>query len=104
MANKILTRVLGASMSESSDKYQLGLAEIFFRADMLAFLESLRSTRLNHCATVIQKNLKAKYHRRKYLETRKAILLIQSVTRRHLAWKHTQESRKIKAAITIQRA
>jgi myosin heavy subunit len=44
---------------------------------MLAFLENLRITRLNHCATVIQKNLKAKYYRRKYLEARNAILLIQ---------------------------
>jgi myosin heavy subunit len=52
---------------------------------------------------VIQKNLKAKYYRRKYLEARNAILLIQSVTRRHLAWKHTQETRKIEAATTIQR-
>jgi myosin heavy subunit len=103
MANKILTTVLGVSKSEGLDKYQLGLTEIFFRANMLAFLENLRTTRLNHCATVIQKNLKAKYYRRKYLEARNAILLIQSVTRRHLAWKHTQETRRIKAATTIQR-
>jgi myosin-5 len=102
MANKILSRVLGASKSESLDKYQLELTEIFFRADMLAFLENFRTRRLNHCATMIQKNLKAKYYRRKYLEARNAILLIQSATRRHLAWKHTQDSRKIKAATTIQ--
>jgi myosin-5 len=103
MANNILTRVLEASKSESLDTYQLGLAEIFFYADMLVFLKSLRSTRLNYCAAIIQKNLKANYYCRKYLESRKAILLIQSVTRRHLAWKYTQETRKIKAIITIQR-
>ncbi|CZR60102.1 uncharacterized protein PAC_09997 [Phialocephala subalpina] len=103
MANKILTKVLGASRSEGLDKYQLGQTEIIFRADTLAFLENLRTTRLNHCATMIQKNLKAKYYRRKYLEARNAILLFQSATRRHLAWKHTQETRKIKAATTIQR-
>jgi myosin-5 len=76
MANKILTRVLRASKNEGLDKYQLGPTEIFLHADMLAFLENLRTTRLNHCATVIQKNLKAKYYRRKYLETQNAILLI----------------------------
>jgi len=103
MANEILTKVFGANKSEGLDKYQLGLTEIFFSADMLAFLENLRITRLNHCATMIQKNLKAKYYRRTYLEARSAILLIQSVTWRHLAWKHTQEARKIKAAITVQR-
>jgi myosin heavy subunit len=103
MADKILTRVLGATKSEGLDKYQLGLTEIFFRADILAFLENLRTTRLGHCATVIQKSLKARYCRRKYLEARDAIILTQSVARRHLAWKHTRETRKIKAATTIQR-
>jgi myosin-5 len=88
MANRILIRVLGASKSEGLDKYQIGLIEIFFHADMLVFLENLRTTRLNNYATVIQKNLKAKYYRCKYLEARNAILLIQSVTRRHLAWKY----------------
>jgi myosin-5 len=52
---------------------------------------------------MIQKNLKAKYYRRKYLEARNAILLFQSVTRAHLARKHAQETRRIKAATTIQR-
>jgi myosin-5 len=52
---------------------------------------------------MIQKNLKAKYYRRKYLEARNAILFFQSATRAHLARKHAQETRKIKAATTIQR-
>lgn len=103
MAIAILTRVLGASQCEDLDKYQLGLTEILFCTDIMAFLENLRTTRLNHCATVIQKNLKAKYYRHKYLETRNAILLIQFVTRRHLAWKRLQEIRKSKAATTIKR-
>ena len=72
MTNKILTSVLGDSKSEGLDKYQLGLTEIFFGADLLAILENLRTTCLNHCATVIQKNLKAKYYCRKYLEARSA--------------------------------
>jgi myosin-5 len=103
MANKILARVLRLGKSESLDKYQLGLTEICLRANILAFLENRRITRLDYSATMIQKNLKAKYYRRKYLEARNAILLIQSIIRRHLAWKHTQETRKIKAATTIQR-
>ena len=69
----------------------------------MAFLENLKTARLKYCATVIQKNPKATYYRRKYLEARRAILLIQFVTRRHLAWKYTQEARKIKAVITVQR-
>jgi myosin heavy subunit len=68
LASKILTTVLGASKSEGLDKYQLGLTEICFGADVLAILENLRTTCLNHHATVIQKNLKGKYYRSKYLE------------------------------------
>jgi len=103
MANKILTKALGTSSGGGLEKYQLGLTKIFFRAGMLAFLENLRTNRLNDCAIMIQKNLKAKYYRRKYLEARNAVLLFQSVTRAHLARKHAQEIRKIKAATTIQR-
>jgi myosin-5 len=103
MANKILTKALGTSTGQGLDKYQLGLTKIFFRAGMLAFLENLRTNRLNDCAIMIQKNLKAKYYRRKYLEARNSILFFQSLTRGHLARKHAQETRKTKAATTIQR-
>ena len=103
MANKILVKALGTSNGKGLDKYQLGLTKIFFRAGMLAFLENLRTTRLNDAATMIQKNLKAKYYRRKYLEARTAILLFQSLTRAHITRKHAQETRKIRAATTIQR-
>jgi myosin-5 len=103
MANKILTKALGTSSEGGLDKYQLGLTKIFFRAGMLAFLENLRTTRLNDCAIMIQKNLKAKYYRRKYLDARGAVLNFQSVVRGHLARKIAQENRKVKAATTIQR-
>jgi myosin-5 len=103
MANAILTKALGVGRGQGLDKYQLGLTKIFFRAGMLAFLENLRTSRLNDCAIMIQKNLKAKYYRRKYLEARGAILLFQSLTRGHLSRKHAQETRRIKAATTIQR-
>ena len=103
MANKILTKALGVSKGSGLDKYQLGLTKIFFRAGMLAFLENLRTNRLNDCAIMIQKNLKAKYYRRKYLEARNSVMIFQSLARAHLARKHAQETRRIKAATTIQR-
>ncbi|EDN90804.1 hypothetical protein SS1G_00204 [Sclerotinia sclerotiorum 1980 UF-70] len=103
MANIILTKALGASSGGGLDKYQLGLTKIFFRAGMLAFLENLRTNRLNDCAIMIQKNLKAQYYRRKYLDARSAILTFQSAVRGHLARRYAQENRKVKAATTIQR-
>lgn len=69
----------------------------------LAFLENLRTQRLNECAILIQKNLKAKYYRRKYLESRNAILMVQAYARGYLARKQAQELRTVKAATTIQR-
>lgn len=103
MASAILAKALGASTGGGQDKYQLGLTKIFFRAGMLAFLENLRTNRLNDCAIMIQKNLRAKYYRRRYLEARDAIVGFQAVTRAYLARKQAQELRTVKAATTIQR-
>jgi len=103
MANAILTKALGTSTGKGLDKYQLGLTKIFFRAGMLAFLENLRTNRLNECAIMIQKNLRAKYYRRRYLAARASIVHFQAAARAHLARKQAQELRTIKAATTIQR-
>ncbi|KAK2749168.1 Myosin type-2 heavy chain 1 [Myotisia sp. PD_48] len=88
---------------KKQDKYQLGLTKIFFRAGMLAFLENLRTSRLNECAIMIQKNLKCKYYRRRYLAMRDSILALQSLARAYLARQQVEEARRIKAATTLQR-
>ncbi|KAK3905406.1 hypothetical protein C8A05DRAFT_12755 [Staphylotrichum tortipilum] len=104
MANAILTKALGAgSVAKGMDKYQLGLTKIFFRAGMLAFLENLRTNRLNDCAIMIQKNLRAKYYRKKYLDARASIITFQATARAHRARTQAQEMRTVKAAISIQR-
>jgi myosin-5 len=103
MATAILTKALGSSNGKGLDKYQMGLTKIFFRAGMLAFLENLRTNRLNDCAIMIQKNLKAKYYRRKYLAARQSIINFQATTRAWLARKSAQELRTVRAAVTIQR-
>jgi len=46
--------MLEASKCQALDMYQLGLTEIFFRADTLALMENERARRPDHCATVIQ--------------------------------------------------
>lgn len=103
MAHNILRKALGEIGHQKADKYQLGLTKIFFRAGMLAYLENLRSKRLKECAIMIQKNLRAKYYRRRYLEARESILDIQTAIRGFLARKQAEELRQIKAATTIQR-
>ncbi|KAK4193089.1 putative myosin-2 [Podospora australis] len=104
MADAILKKALGSSnVGKGMDKYQMGLTKIFFRAGMLAFLENLRTTRLNDCAILIQKNLKAKYYRKKYLAARNAIITFQATFRGYQARKQAQELRTVKAAVTIQK-
>lgn len=104
MANAILTKALGSgTATKGMDKYQLGLTKIFFRAGMLAFLENLRTNKLNECAIMIQKNLRAKYYRRKFLDARKSIIQLQSLARAYQARKQAQDMRTVKAATTIQR-
>ena len=103
MANAILKKALGHGTNKGLDKYQLGLTKIFFRAGMLAFLENLRTSRLNECAIMIQKNLKAKYYRRKYLDARSSILLVQALARGYQARLQAEELRKTMAATNIQK-
>ncbi|CAI6333349.1 unnamed protein product [Periconia digitata] len=103
MAKAILNKALGAGKNDGTDKYQMGLTKIFFRAGMLAFLENLRSARLNDAAIMIQKNLRAKYYRRLYLETRESIIAVQAMVRGYMTRERAEEARQVKAATTIQR-
>jgi myosin-5 len=103
MAKSILKMALGSGKNDGTDKYQMGLTKIFFRAGMLAFLENLRTARLNGAAIMIQKNLRCKYYRRVYLETRASIIALQSMARGYLTRERAEEARQVKAATTIQR-
>lgn len=104
MATAILQKALGPGSGKGVDKYQLGLTKIFFRAGMLAFLENLRTSRLNDCAVMIQKNLRARYYRKRYLAARNAIVSVQASARAYMARKRAQELRTVRAVTAIQTA
>ncbi|KAI1765564.1 putative myosin MYO2 [Hypoxylon sp. FL1150] len=103
LVKEILAQALGSLTGTGTDSYQLGNTKIFFRAGMLAHLENLRQSRMSEAAIMIQKNLKAKYYRRKYLEAREAIVSIQSLARAYATRVKAQELRTVRAATTIQR-
>ncbi|KAI0885232.1 putative myosin MYO2 [Annulohypoxylon maeteangense] len=103
LVKEILGQALGSLTGTGTDSYQLGLTKVFFRAGMLAHLENLRQSRMSEAAILIQKNLKAKYYRRKYLEAREAIVCFQSLARARGIRVKAQELRTVKAATTIQR-
>lgn len=89
---------------DDPDKYQSGLTKIFFRAGMLAALESLRSGRLNAMVTVVQKNMRRRMAIKKYRELRHATIRIQTWWRGILARKLVEHIRREVAAMRLQTA
>lgn len=84
------------------DKYQNGLTKIFFRAGMLAALESLRSDRLNALVTVVQKNMRRRMAVKKYQELRRATIKIQTWWRGILARRLVEYIRREVSARRLQ--
>lgn len=87
-----------------TNKYQIGLTKIFFRAGMLAYFERLRINRLNELAILIQKNMLRYMYRKRYLDIRNSIILLQSFTRGFSVRKKAHEMRRNLAALKLQTA
>ena len=99
LCNLILERTIN-----DPDKYQSGLTKIFFRAGMLAALESLRSGRLNRLVTIVQKNMRRKMAVKKYQELRRATIKIQTWWRGIMARRFVDGVRRTAAATRLQAA
>ena len=84
------------------DMYQNGLTKIFFRAGMLAALESLRSDKLNAMVTVVQKNMRRRMAVKKYQELRHATIKIQTWWRGIRARRLVQSIRREVSARRLQ--
>ncbi|EGN96017.1 hypothetical protein SERLA73DRAFT_170458 [Serpula lacrymans var. lacrymans S7.3] len=86
------------------DKYQSGLTKIFFRAGMLAALESLRANRLNALVTIVQKNMRRHMAVKDYRQLRRATIRIQTWWRGILARSLVESIRKNVSARRLQTA
>ncbi|OCF38290.1 hypothetical protein I317_07949 [Kwoniella heveanensis CBS 569] len=89
---------------KDEDKYQMGLTKIFFRAGMLAVLESLRTQRLNELVTLVQKNVRRRIAYKQYQALRTSTIKIQAWWRGILARKLVEERKREMAAVRIQKA
>ncbi|KAI0747719.1 P-loop containing nucleoside triphosphate hydrolase protein [Daedaleopsis nitida] len=98
----LCARILEKTINDP-DKYQPGLTKIFFRAGMLAALESLRSNRLNSLVTIVQKNMRRRMAVKKYKALREATIKIQTWWRGLLARQLVEKVRRDVAAIRLQR-
>lgn len=100
---KNLCSAILAKTLKEEDKYQIGLTKIFFRAGMLALLESFRTQRLNELVTLVQKNVRRRIAYKQYQDMRKKTIRIQAWWRGILARKQVDELRRQTAALRIQR-
>ncbi|KAI7880816.1 P-loop containing nucleoside triphosphate hydrolase protein [Mucor mucedo] len=98
----ICSEILNTNIKDT-DKYQVGLTKIFFRAGQLAYMEKLRSDRLSHCAVLIQKNVRRFLARLRYLRIQKMATLLQAIARQRVAKREMDLLRKERAAVVIQK-
>lgn len=98
----LCTRILQSTIRDP-DKFQNGLTKIFFRAGMLAALETLRSDRLNALVTVIQKNMRRRVAAKRYQKLRASTIKIQTWWRGILANRLVQHIRREVSAQRLQR-
>ncbi|CAI4210199.1 unnamed protein product [Parascedosporium putredinis] len=97
MADAILTKALGISSGQRSDKYQLGLTKIFFRAAAAkGYLrrKEILETRIGNAALIIQRVWRSRRQMRAWRQYRKKIILIQSLWRGRSARREYKQRRE----------
>jgi myosin-5 len=100
---RLCSTILAKTIADP-DMYQNGLTKIFFRAGMLAALESFRSGRLNAMVTVVQKNVRRRLAMKKYSRLRQATIKVQTWWRGVLARRFVESIRREVSAIRLQTA
>ena len=98
---RLCSTILDKTLADQ-DMYQNGLTKIFFRAGMLAALESFRSDRLNAMVTLVQKNVRRQLAMRRYKELRAATIKIQTWWRGIAARRFVEGIRRQVSAIRLQ--
>lgn len=98
----LCTGILQSTIKDT-DKYQVGLTKIFFRAGLLASFEQYRSARLNSLAVLIQKNFQRHMAVKRFKDLKAAAVGIQTAWRSVLAKRLVDGMRREAAAILLQR-
>lgn len=98
---ELCDKILKATV-EDKQKYQLGETKIFFKAGMLGHLEKLRLARLHSAAVMIQKNVRAKVYRKRFLEIRQLIVLFQALAKSVMRRRSIREEIEAHSAVILQ--
>lgn len=97
----ICRKILQATVTDK-EKYQIGNTKIFFKAGMLAYFEKLRSDKIHKSSVLIQKKIRAKYYREKYLEIIKSIKLTHAISKAYAIRQKVHRGLMNDAALLIQ--
>ncbi|GMF09243.1 unnamed protein product [Phytophthora lilii] len=76
------------------ENWQLGHKKVFLRDSQLRILDNEARKIMHEAATVIQKHVRGRQQRRRYLDMRAKAIRIQAVTRMYLAKRHYQLMRR----------
>ncbi|MBW0477882.1 hypothetical protein O181_017597 [Austropuccinia psidii MF-1] len=87
---------------KEENKYQVGLTKLFFRAGMLAYLEQVRSDRINFLVILMQKNFLRTFHQRRYQRLRSSVIGVQCTLRKKIAVQKKERLKQEKAVLVIQ--
>lgn len=98
----LCSAILNKTIADA-DMYQHGKTKIFFRAGMLAALETFRSDRLHAMVTVVQKNVRRRQAVQKYQKLRQSTINIQTWWRGILARRLAEKLRREASAVRLQR-
>lgn len=99
---EVCRKILEATVTDK-DKYQIGNTKIFFKAGMLAYFEKLRSEKIHQSGVLIQKKIRAKYYRQKYLEILDALKSTQKYARGYVTRQKVDRQLKTHLAVLLQR-
>ncbi|KAI9335806.1 P-loop containing nucleoside triphosphate hydrolase protein [Pilaira anomala] len=99
--NKLCHVILDKYIKDT-DKYQIGLTKIFFRAGQLAYLEKCRRERWDECTILLQKNMRRFIVRIGYLRKLDLISRLQRVARQKMGVRKLEMIREDIAATKIQ--
>jgi myosin-5 len=72
-------------MNIEPDGYQFGTTKIFLRSGQIERIEMLRTSKLNHSAVLIQKNVRRMIERKKWIAIRTSTIGVQKTVRSTLA-------------------
>lgn len=98
----ICSSILSNTIKEEN-KYQVGLTKLFFRAGMLAYLEQVRTDRINFLVTLMQKNFMRTYYQMRYKRLKASVIGVQTIWRSIMAKREKERMRKERAIGIIQR-